>query len=50
MKKKIEKCKKMSMVRCLNCKNELCSTKKITEILSNLNLLEPEKINTEGRQ
>lgn len=47
---RIEKCEKVNVIRCLNCKNELCDTKKITEILSNLNLLTPENINPEGRQ
>lgn len=53
MKKKnerIEKCEKVNVIRCLNCKNELCDTRKITEILSNLNLLTPENINPDGRQ
>lgn len=47
MKKKnerIEKCEKVNAICCLNCKNELCDTRKITEILSNLNLLTPENI------
>ena len=47
---KIEKCEKVNVIRCLNCKNELCDTRKITEILSNLNLLTPENINPDERQ
>lgn len=50
MKQKIEKCEKASALRCLNCKNELCDTKKITEILSNLNLLTSKSINPDGWQ
>lgn len=47
---KIEKCEKVNVIRCLNCKNGLCDTRKITEILSNLNLLTPENISAEERQ
>ena len=47
---KIEKCEIVNVIRCLNCKNGLCDTKKITEILSNLNLLTLENISAEGRQ
>lgn len=47
---RIEKCEKVNVIRCLNCKNELCDTRKITEIISNLTLLTPENINPERRQ
>lgn len=47
---RIEKCEKVNVIHCLNCKNELCDTRKITEILSNLNLLTSENINAEGLQ
>lgn len=47
---KIEKCEKTNIIRCLNCKNELCDAKKITDILSNLKLLTPEIINPSERK
>lgn len=43
----IEKCEKINVICYLNCKNELCDTRKITEILSNLNLLTQENTNQE---